>query len=46
MDMIGMLTMGVATVAALALAYAMHQQRPPIRKEARIEEHERVPYRK
>ena len=46
MGIIEVLTMGVAAVAVLALAHAMNRQRHPIRKEARIEEHERTSYRK
>jgi len=45
MGIIEVLTMGVAAVAVLALAHAMNRQRRPIRKEAKIEEHEREPYR-
>lgn len=46
MGFIETLTVGVAAVALLALAHNMAKQRRPIRKEARIEEHERKPDRK
>ncbi|MCE8016493.1 hypothetical protein HOP62_10475 [Halomonas sp. MCCC 1A17488] len=46
MGIIEMLTVSVAAVALLALAYAASEkQRHPIRKEVRIEEHERDSYR-
>ncbi|WP_187774682.1 hypothetical protein [Billgrantia pellis] len=46
MGIIEALTVSVAAVALLALAYVMSEkQRRPIRKEVRIEEHEREPYR-
>jgi hypothetical protein len=46
MGIIEMLTVSVAAVALLALAYAMSEkQRHPIRKEVRIEKDERDPFR-
>lgn len=46
MGIIEALTVSVAAVALLALAYAMSEkQRRPIRKEVRIDQHERAPYR-
>lgn len=46
MGIIEMLTVSVAAVALLALAYAMSEkQRHLIRKEVRIEKDERDPYR-
>lgn len=46
MGIIEVLTVSVTAVALLALAYAMSEkQRHPIRKEVRIEEDERAPYR-
>lgn len=46
MGIIVMLTVSVAAAALLALAYAVSEkQRHPTRKEVRIEEHERAPYR-
>ncbi|MGR4069562.1 hypothetical protein [Billgrantia sp. C5P2] len=45
MGFIETLTVGVAAVALLALTHTMAKQRRPIRKEARIEEHERKPDR-
>lgn len=46
MGIIEMLTVSVAAVALLALAFAMSEkQRHLIRKEVRIEEDERDPYR-
>ncbi|MBA2780790.1 hypothetical protein [Billgrantia kenyensis] len=46
MGFIGILAVSVAAVALMALAYAMSEkQRHPVRKEVRIEEDERAPYR-
>lgn len=45
MGVIELLTVSVAAVASLAVARTMAKQRRPIRKEARIVEHEREPYR-
>ena len=45
MSFIEIFTVIVAAVALLALSHTMTKQRRPIRKEARIEEHEREPFR-
>ncbi|MGQ4878681.1 hypothetical protein ACOJCM_08925 [Billgrantia sp. LNSP4103-1] len=46
MGIIELLTVSVAAVALLAVAYARSEkQRHPVRKEVRIEDHEREPYR-
>lgn len=46
MGIIEMLTVSVAAVALSALAYTMSEkQRHPVRKEVRIEEEKRDPYR-